>query len=548
MMKSKKKSFFFLLVFMLSGCGLTIKPSTTSESFSSFESTDEDSSSLSSLEQSSSSSVISSSSSSQSQSSSSSSSSVPDTDKRKEDYSYSPFFCEKVPNIKINTETGLDFATVPDRLNKWDYVDCQVSVDNCDADLAMDSIDALVKVRGNYTANYEKKPLRIKFRKKQNMLALNDGNKSKSWVLLADYKDSSLLRNATSFYLGKTILGSDGFYSSDYRPVNLYLNQQYWGMYLLCEQQEANENRIEVSEPVEGNTSNDIGYLFEYDGYYTEENEELGGDPTFTIDYCNHQQLKTKDNFYVTPSMDGFTLKSDITAKTQKEFIANYMDLLYDLIYDAVYFKRYSEFDAENKKLVPSSIKSVEELVGKYVDIDSLVDIYLLNEIACNPDIAWSSFYMDIDFSKDSLKKLTFEASWDFDSAFGLKKDNCESGKGYFAANCNNPWLIILINEPFLQEKIKEKWLELCKYGIVKKALNNLDLYSSLYVDDYLKNFQRWPGSIGYCPAIDKEVREETRDFKKQKDAETFFKDWLYLRMNYLNSVFGDSKDVLTGK
>jgi hypothetical protein len=105
-----------------------------------------------------------------------------------------------------------------------DYTSCKVSVSGCDEKYALTDIDAGVKVRGNYTANYDKKPLRIKFNKKQGMLGLNNNLKAKSWVPLADVKDSSLLRNASAFYLGKRILGSDGYYVSDFTPVKVNIN------------------------------------------------------------------------------------------------------------------------------------------------------------------------------------------------------------------------------------------------------------------------------------------------------------------------------------
>ena len=85
------------------------------------------------------------------------------------------------------------------------------------------------------------------------MLGLNDGAKAKSWVLLAEYKDNSAMRNATAFYLGSQILGVDGYYVSDYIYAEVYVNSTYRGLYLLCEQHQVNENRVDINEPDEGN-------------------------------------------------------------------------------------------------------------------------------------------------------------------------------------------------------------------------------------------------------------------------------------------------------
>ena len=51
----------------------------------------------------------------------------------------------------------------------------------------------------------------------------------------------------------------------------------------------------------------------------------------------------------------------------------------------------------------------------KYIDIPSLVDNYLANELCKNVDAGWDSYY----FSKDAGGKLTFHPMWDYDLALG---------------------------------------------------------------------------------------------------------------------------------
>ena len=212
---------------------------------------------------------------------------------------------KEFPRIDIVTTDGSNaFATQPTRENKWDYVDCTVSVKNGD-DIELDSKVAGIKARGNWTVNYDKKPLRIKFDKKQSMLGLNGGEAFKSWLLLAEYKDWSFLRNATAFNIAKLL--SDEYYVSDYTFVDVYINNKYWGVYLLCEQQEVKSNRVSITEPAKNYEGTDIGYFLEFDGYYdTEADLEQ-----FTIEYQNlltySGRLFNGDKF-----QQGFTIKSDI--------------------------------------------------------------------------------------------------------------------------------------------------------------------------------------------------------------------------------------------
>lgn len=248
-----------------------------------------------------------------------------------EKYAYVPQIYDGMPKIHINTEDGDNsFATkysLTDKLlDQIEYVDATISTSECDEEMIMSNVEASVKVRGNATLNYDKKPLRIKFSEKQNMLGLHDGEKYKNWVLLADWKDMSMQNNVIAFYLGQTILGSDGYYATDFRNVEVYLNDEYWGVYLLVEQQEVKDGRFSVTEVEDDYEGTDIGYVFEYDGYYTTEQQmpDGAGDPTFDIDLL--------DPIFNQP---GFTVKSDIYSDKQLEFLSNYVQNAYNILYYA---------------------------------------------------------------------------------------------------------------------------------------------------------------------------------------------------------------------
>ena len=121
---------------------------------------------------------------------------------------------EKIPTISIKTDTGEE---IQGNRTSAEYYDCTVSVSDCDSEYVLTNETARVKVRGNYSANYAKKPYKIKFDSKQVMLGVNEDLKAKEWVLLADYKDKSLLRNPTVHYLADEMLGEDDYYCTDSR-------------------------------------------------------------------------------------------------------------------------------------------------------------------------------------------------------------------------------------------------------------------------------------------------------------------------------------------
>lgn len=149
-------------------------------------------------------------------------------------------------------------------ISKDKYVNSIIDVFNCDEKYVL-SAEGKVKVRRNSTDDYsDEKPYRIKFEQKHNMLGLHDGKKYKSWVLLRSYWN--LAPDYMAFSLADAIF--DGkYYSSDCTYVNLYINGKYTGIYLLCEQNQAADGRVDVYEPSEDEAQTEIGYLVELDNY-----------------------------------------------------------------------------------------------------------------------------------------------------------------------------------------------------------------------------------------------------------------------------------------
>lgn len=432
--------------------------------------------------------------------------------KNPQKYSYSPIITDVMPVVKINTADGKNtFATKYDQEDKLndliDYVDATVSTDNCTASEKLTDVEAEVKVRGNYTLNYEKKALRIKFKKKQNMLSLGGGEKYKNWVLLADWKDVSMTNNALAFYLGNMILGSDGYYCTDFRNVEVYLNGQYWGVYLLVEQQEVKGGRVNIPEVEDDYTGTDIAYFFEYDGYYDQEINmpNNAGDPTFTVDYHDYSY------------QPGFTVKSDIYSNSQLSFLKNKVQSIFDTAHSAI----------------NTSETVAKKTIGDIIDLQSLVDMYILSEICCDPDLNWSSFYMSLDMTANGNKKLVFQAPWDYDSSFGIRTNFSSPYAANYSFNSKNPWFGILKYEKWFTDMVKEKWAELKANGITDGALDMISKMETTYAPYYERNFERWPKRIADG---NDELTDEVNSLKSQAEASRYLYKWLTTRFNYLDN------------
>lgn len=449
------------------------------------------------------------------------------TEEELEAYSYLPQITEVMPTVHINTaDSSNEFATKYMRQDKLDdlieYVDATITVADCDEEYLISDAKAEVKVRGNYTLEYSKKPLRIKFAEKQNMVGLHGGEKYKNWVLLADWKDLSMTNNSIAFYLGKTILGSDGYYCTDYRNVEVYINGNYWGVYLLAEQQEVKDGRMSVPEVDDDYTGTDIGYMFEYDGYYTDERDmpNGSGDPTFEVD---HDRIS---NF-----QPGYTVKSDINDDAQLEFIQSYTENIYKIAKHSVKNDLHFKFNESYTAIEQFDGVSVYDTVSEVIDLQSLVDVYILNEICCDPDIGWSSFYMSVDMTEDGNKKLTFEAPWDFDSAFGIKY-GYDSPDRAFVATTENPWLLVFSNEPWFVDMVKEKWNEMKQAGVQDTALSLVQQYKTVYKDHYERNYERWEERVKFG---NHELINTLNSYKTQGQASDYLYNWLEKRFECLD-------------
>jgi spore coat protein CotH len=354
--------------------------------------------------------------------------------------------------IHIITEDGQPI------LSREEYVPAVVQVFNCDEAYEM-AEEAGVRVRGNSTAEQgEEKPYRIRFEKKQNMLGLHDGRKYRNWVLLRTYWH--LCPDYMGFRLAETIFGGK-YYSSDCMFVNLYLNGRDLGVYLLCEQNQAAKKRMDVYEPAEGETRTDIGYLLEMVNYPDDEHPCFGiGEKPYTADIAGRKR--------VVPGRH-YAIKSDIWDEVQARYIENWLTGAYSVLYEAAVNGEAMELN-EDLKAVPAEGRTPFEAVGKLLDLESLADMLILEELVQNYDVGAGSFFMAVDFSEDSrYEKLTFLGPWDFSWGYTEPADG-----GYYACTFqnmiqgmdnSNPWFVLAMKIEGFQKIVRDRWKQLSDSG-----------------------------------------------------------------------------------
>ncbi len=403
---------------------------------------------------------------------------------------------EDTPAINITT---LDNCVIT---SKDDYVTSVVDVFNCEEKYML-SAECGVKIRGNSTATMDdEKPYRIKFTKKHNMLGLHDGNEYKSWVLLRTY--GNLAPDYTAFKMAEEIF--DGkYYSSDCTFVNLYINGEFMGIYLLCEQNQAANGRVDVKEPKKNELPTEIGYLLELDNY-----PDADEHPYFAVKHGNSAFTDINGE---TREMDEkcYSIKNDTTSEEQNKFIEKYTKGVFQILFEAVENNNPMMFDADYNIVSAIGTYTPKSAAEAVLDLESVANMLILEELVHDYDVGAGSFYMAVDFSENSkYERMTFLAPWDFNWCYYGETD----GKYYAGAfqeplyneDRSNPWLTVIMKAEWFQPVLKEKWAELMADDSLRKVTAQVKEDVKLLSNDLSETPWVIDDAIKICDFVDGRV------------------------------------------
>lgn len=401
------------------------------------------------------------------------------------------------------------------------YVSGYVTTANCIDSEVLTDIPAEVKIRGNSTAKADKKPYRIKFNKKQSMLGLNGGNKYKNWVLLADAYDYSMMRNYFIYSFGNML---SNIHSTDCKHVSVYINNVFQGVYLLAEQNEVNEGRVDIDE-TKVETSANTGYLLEADSRALEPGECELFTPDMPVndidtskDYCFKVVYKSKSTLTAPNTEQLFAVKSDLStnktiAHAQLTKIQNYMQKVYTAMFNY----------------------QGEDVLRSLIDVESAVDMFIVNNIASLRGGKRSEYYY-IDFT-DETPLLHFGPPWDYDLDCG-NYDMVDSAMS-FNGLMNRDYVNYTFNQnAWFKNLVKERWYELQLASKLRELVktvnpNNPDAICNKYKTDFDNNFNKWKvwGKKNY-----EYLTDSVLEFSNHKDAVEYFYTWMSDHIEYADS------------
>ena len=312
------------------------------------------------------------------------------------------------------------------------------------------------------------------------------GNGSaKTWVLLPNYCDKSLIRNHIAYNLGAAI-GLDTTTTSQF--IDLYINGVYQGVYEICEQTEVNDNRVEISKSLD---SLDTGYLIELDARIVDEGGVEG------IDY-----FKLNNDYYGIKSPD---VEDDNYTSEFTTFIMNYLSDCYDSIIS----KNWSD-------------------ICTLIDVNSFAKSYIINEIMNMCDVGYSSFYM---YKKES-DKLYSGPLWDYDISSG----NCDyheevNNPNYLWAR-TNIWYDKLLEVDEFKALVKQLLID--NVDNLIELVNNVTNINELGENSFNRNFEKWDIlNTHVWPTTEEEDAIHTWEGQVE-----YLKNWLLQSIDYVYSYY----------
>ena len=294
-----------------------------------------------------------------------------------------------------------------------------------------------VRGRGNATwrigeGSY-KRPLRLKFPQKTDLLTtqedgveVNHFARAKSWTLLANFYDATLIRNALTYELGQKV----GLpFCPAYKFVDLYVNGVYLGNYQFSDHVQVAADRVNIDEAT---------------GYFVEALESKQGfleDPYLSVNYGGNA-------FYVnvkSPDADVATA-NDVTQDPKYADLKAHLEKVSKLAYSGPY--------------------NIYNSWRRYVDMETAVNAFIAMDMTGNYDGAVGNDYA---YMNDLQSPICFGPLWDFDLAWNAKVNGNDMSGKHFWEGEDTPFAELLKqvyeNDPYFVKAVYERWQEIYADG-----------------------------------------------------------------------------------
>lgn len=399
--------------------------------------------------------------------------------------------------------------------NDW-YYQCRIVI--ADKYGNMKQRDEMVGLRGRGNSTWTwvqsgKRAFRLKFPSKTKLLAeqdktqagsyteINNFADAKSWTLMANAFDKTLIHNAFTYELGKGKLTNLPFCPA-YRFVDLFVNGTYYGTYQVSDQVQVDKNRVNVNSKT---------------GWFLELTASKGGafleDPYISV---NNGQLyaNVKNPENATEGTD--------TYNAMKDYLTS------------LYGKLSSTYDYGHDFSFKTGYRTL-------VDMPSLIDWFIGEEIAANYDGTFGNIYTYREAEND---KLHFGPMWDLDIAYGghegatMSNIHIWDNSAHAYEGVSN-MLRTLYSDKYFVRDLYERWQTIYNNGELKTFCDQkISMLAELVSQTQAKNFtEARPFNAHSTLGID-QADNMGGSFASYDAAIAYFKKYVSDRIDWLNTEY----------
>ena len=367
-----------------------------------------------------------------------------------------------------------------------------------------------IEIRGATSAGYPQTPYNIETHTStgaDTSVSLLTMPAENDWVLLSNYNDRSLIRNSLAFNLFEKM----GNYSSRSRLCEVLVDSSYKGIYLFGEKIKRDANRVDIAKLYTyENTGDDLtgGYILQQNYWDANNSFQSNFSPIDHPDFDVHF-------VYEYPKVDSIT-------PNQKTYIASYIDSLETALYS-------SDFANDTNGY------------RKYLDVNSFIDYFLVNELSRNND----GFKKSVFFNKDKFSnggKLKAGPVWDFDWAWknlatcSIFEGTDGSGWAHLINDCptdnySTGWYVRLLQDSTFANDLKCRYTQFRESFMSNASINQyIDSVGTLVQNAQDRHFRKWPllGQTGPAP----EIGVMPTTYAAELDT---LKQWIFKRLAWLD-------------
>ncbi|MBR4897855.1 MAG: CotH kinase family protein [Prevotella sp.] len=344
-----------------------------------------------------------------------------------------------LPTVSIHTEGNVEPY---DKIHNIKAVITVIS----DRGKVLRSDTGVVRLRGNGSISFPKKPYRIKFNEKHRVV--DSPAKAKKWTLINNYGDKTLMRNLLAFELSRCM---DMPYTPYGQSVDVLLNGEYKGNYQLCDHIDVKKNRVELVDTLKEERADSLSVT----AYLVEVDARASGEP------CWFKSAKG------TPM--------------------------------TIHYPDDDEISDLQKVYIEENFNRMEDEWEKYLDLNTFLRHFLVGELSGNTDTYWS-VYMYKHRENDTI--FTGPV-WDFDLAFdndkrtypvNSKSDYVYRSGGSTTGNMKVFADNIIVRNANAQVQIRNIWDKARHDRINEKhLLAYVDSLEESLQQSQMLNFIRWP-------------------------------------------------------